>query len=238
MFIWNWLNTRGFLYQSINQKQLTKGLGKNLRFYVGFDPTADSLHIGHLLVLTVVRFLQQNNNTPYIILGGGTGFIGDPSGKTKTRKLINSNTLVANQNALVTQLAKFVDFQGPNAAVVLDNSQWLRKLDFLVFLRDYGGHFSVNKLLTITTFKKRLTENLQLSFLEFSYVLLQAYDFYYLCKNHNVVCQIGGSDQWNNILFGVELIKKKLGIETCGFTLNLLIKSDGEKMGKTTKATI
>lgn len=234
----NFLKSRGYVYQASNFDIVEKELNKGINFYIGFDPTADSLHVGHFLTMMVIKHLQKAGNNPVIVVGGGTGFIGDPSGRSEIRKMIDKKTLKKNCDCLKNQMEKFISFTGPNKAIMVNNADWLFKLNWIEFLREYGICFSVNKMLAADAFKTRFEQESGLSFLEFNYMLMQAYDFYYLYKNHNVTLEIGGSDQWSNILAGIDLIRRKLSKEVQGLTLNLLTKHDGTKMGKTANGAV
>ena len=201
-----------------------------ITFYTGFDPTGNSLHIGHLLPVMAMRWLQKCGNRPLVLVGGGTAMVGDPSGKTEARPISTVETIDANVAALKAQLGRFLDFS-EGKALLVNNADWLRNLKLIDFLRDIGSLFSVPRMLTAESVKIRLETTL--SFLEFSYPLLQSYDFCYLCKNFGCEFQFGGQDQWGNIVAGVELTRRKLGKEVYGATYPLLLKSDGTKFGKT-----
>lgn len=202
-------------------------------FYVGFDPTADSLHVGHILPIIVMAHLQRAGHTPIALMGGGTGMVGDPSGKTELREVLSEKRIAANLDAQKQQLCRFLDFgdDKPNAAVMVNNADWLRGLNYIQFLRDIGIHFTVNRMLAAECFKQRWEKGL--TFLEFNYMLLQAYDFLHLYRRHGCALQIGGSDQWGNILAGCALIRRVEGAEAHGLVVPLLLTSDGRKMGKT-----
>lgn len=236
--IFDFLNSRGFVYQYTNLEQLKKKINQKVSFYIGFDPTADSLHVGHFLTLMVVKHLQQAGNTPVIVIGGATAAIGDPSGRNTMRKMLSNETINKNFDSIKKQMEKFVSFEGENKAIILNNSDWLSNINWIWFLKEFGSLFSVNSMLSTESFKNRLNSETGLSFLEFNYILLQAYDFYFLNKQYNVELQIGGSDQWSNILSGIHLIKRKLNKEVFALTLNLLTKHDGTKMGKTSNGAI
>ncbi len=232
------LKERGYIYQCSNFENVEKELQKGVSFYIGFDPTADSLHIGHFLTMMTIKHLQAAGNNPFLIIGGGTGSVGDPSGRSEIRKLLDRKTIDYNCESLKKQMSKFIRFEGKNKAVMLNNADWLLKINWIDFLREFGICFSVNKMLTADAFKTRFQQESGLSFLEFNYMIMQAYDFYYLNKNYKVIIQLGGSDQWSNILAGADLIRRKLNTDAYALTLNLLTKHDGTKMGKSTSGTI
>ncbi len=226
------LKERGFIKQVVFEEDLYKLLGEEkIKFYVGFDPTADSLHVGHFVALMAMAHLQKAGHTPVILIGGGTAMIGDPSGRTDMRSMLTREDIVHNVNCFRAQMSRFFSFEGENAAFFVDNANWLLNLNYVDFLRDIGSLFSVNRMLTAECFKSRLEKGL--SFLEFNYMLMQAYDFLYLCQNHGVVLQCGGDDQWSNILAGADLIRRKEQKPAYAMTFSLLLKADGEKMGKT-----
>lgn len=209
--------------------------------YIGFDPTADSLHVGHLLQLCMLRRLQLAGHTPIAVAGGGTGLIGDPGGKSEERPLLDEERLRTNLEAIRPQLERFLDFDalGSNSAILVDNSDWLRKLGLLNFLRDIGKHFSVNEMIRRESVTNRLARAEQgISFTEFSYMLLQAYDFLHLFDAHDCRLQLGGSDQYGNILMGVELVRKTRRAEVYGLTSPLVLKADGTKFGKTESGSV
>lgn len=210
--------------------------------YVGIDPTADSLHIGHLVSVMILRHLQNSGHRPISVIGGATGMIGDPSMKSSERNLLDEQTLRHNQNAIKKQLSKFLDFESdaPNAAILLNNYDWMKDYSFLNFVRDIGKHLTVNYMMSKDSVKKRLTgeEKEGMSFTEFTYQLLQGYDFLYLYENHGCKLQMGGSDQWGNITTGVELIRRKVSGESFGLTCPLITKADGGKFGKTEQGNI
>ena len=225
------LRERGFLYQLTDEEAMSKRMSQGpITFYTGFDPTGNSLHIGHLLPVMAMRWLQKCGNRPLVLVGGGTAMVGDPSGKTEARPISTVETIDANVVALKAQLGRYLDFS-EGKALMVNNADWLRGLKLIDFLRDIGSLFSVPRMLTAESVKIRLETTL--SFLEFSYPLLQSYDFYYLCQNYGCEFQFGGQDQWGNIVAGVELTRRKLGKEVFGATYPLLLKSDGTKFGKT-----
>lgn len=236
--IFEFLQKRGFIFQHTNEEELKKELNKGVSFYIGFDPTADSLHVGHFLTMMAIKHLQKAGNKPIILIGGGTGFVGDPSGRNDMRKLIDKETIEHNCNCFKKQMSKFIDFDGENKAIMVNNADWLLSINWIQFLREYGLCFSVNKMLTAEAFKTRFNQEQGLTFLEFNYMLMQAYDYLHLFREHNATLELGGSDQWSNILAGVDLIRRKEGKEVHALTLNLLTKSDGTKMGKTATGAI
>ncbi len=225
------LRQRGFVQQETDPEQLYELLGReSATFYVGIDPTADSLHAGHLLPIMGMAIMQKYGHQPVAIVGGGTAMVGDPSGKTEMRKMLTREQIIENSKKIKKQLEKYLDFSN-GKALMIDNFEWLGQLNYIEFLRDIGCHFSVNKMLTFETYKKRMETGL--SFLEFNYQLLQAYDFYMLYKKYNCVLQMGGDDQWANILAGADLIRRKEGANVYGHTFPLLTTATGAKMGKT-----
>lgn len=225
------LMERGFIAQATHPEELRELFSKErVTFYCGFDPTADSLHVGHFIQFMVMRHLQKLGHRPIILLGGGTGMIGDPSGRTDMRRVMTLKEIDANCEAFKKQAERYIDFSD-DKAICLNNAHWLRELNYLSFLRDYGFHFSVNRMLSAECYKSRL--NTGLSFTEINYLVMQSYDFLYLRRNYNCKVEIGGNDQWSNIIGGVELIRKVDATDAYGVTMNLLTKSDGTKMGKT-----
>ncbi len=227
------LRKRGYIYQTNNEEKLKDALNnKKIKFYLGIDPTADSLHIGHLFSVTLARRLQQMGHTPIIIMGTGTTRVGDPSGRLVERPIMSSEEINNNKNNIIKTLDRFLDFEGSNKAVILYNDDWLGECKFLDFMRDIGIYFNVNEMLRTDSCRTRLEAG-GLSFFEMSYSLLQAYDFYYLFKNHGVTLQIGGADQWSNLLAGINLIKKKESKDALALTSPLLVDANGLKMGKT-----
>lgn len=228
---WDILAERGFIYQSTDADAMRKLLGEGPQtFYVGFDPTGNSLHIGHLLPIMAMRWLQKCGHRPLALVGGGTAMIGDPSGKMEARPIMTVETIDENVRCIQGQLGRFLDF-GEGKAQMVNNAEWLRNLKFLDFLRDIGSLFSVNRMLTAESVKIRLQTSL--SFLEFSYPLLQAFDFNHLCQEHDCRLEFGGQDQWGNIVAGVDLTRRLQQKEVFGATFPLLLKSDGTKFGKT-----
>jgi tyrosyl-tRNA synthetase len=233
------LQWRGLIHQSTEPKELSQQLEKPTVVYAGFDPTADSLHVGSLLPLLMLRRFQQAGHRPVALVGGATGMIGDPSGKTDERQLLSKETLQANVDGIRRQLGHFLDFTGPNAAILVNNFDWMHGFSFLDFLRDVGKNFPINVMLTKDSVKSRLERtDSGLSYTEFSYMLLQAYDFVYLAKHHDCLLQIGGSDQWGNITAGIDLGRRMLSRSLHGLTCPLLTTSDGKKMGKTEKGAV
>ena len=225
------LERRGFVQQITNQASLTDLLNEeSVYFYIGFDPTADSLHVGHLMGIMAMLHMQRYGHRPIAIVGGGTAMIGDPSGKTEMRKMMTREKIEANTQKIKQQLSRYIDF-GPDKAILVDNWEWLGSLNYIQFLRDIGRHFSVNRMLSFETYKRRLDSGL--SFLEFNYQLLQAYDFYMLFKRYGCRLQMGGDDQWANILAGTDLIRRLASVEAYGYTFPLLATASGAKMGKT-----
>ncbi len=225
------LKERGFLYQITDEEAMRKRLDEGpVTFYVGFDPTGNSLHVGHLLPIMAMRWLQKCGNRPIALVGGGTAMVGDPSGKTEARPIMTTDVIDANVKAIQSQLSRFLDFS-EGAARMVNNADWLRNMNLLDFLRIVGSQFSVPRMLSAESVKMRLETTL--SFLEFSYPLLQAYDFCSLSKTYGCDFQFGGQDQWGNIVAGVDLTRKLAGREVYGATVPLLLKSDGTKFGKT-----
>lgn len=231
------LKARGFVKQTVYEEELYEKLGKeSVPFYIGFDPTADSLHVGHFMQLIAMHHMQQAGHKPIILIGGGTAMVGDPSGRTDMRSMMTKETIRHNVECFKTQMSKFVSFEGENAAVIVDNGDWLLDLNYIDFLREIGAHFSVNRMLTAECFKQRLERGL--SFLEFNYMLMQAYDFLVLYRKYGCALELGGDDQWNNILAGANLIRIKEQKPAYAMTFTLLTTSDGKKMGKTAKGAV
>jgi len=234
MKIYEELKFRGITAQATNEKKIENIINnKKIKFYVGCDPTADSLHVGHLVQLFLVSRLQKNGHTPICLFGGGTGFIGDPSGKNSMRKLMPKEQIEYNVECFKKQMSKFLDVSN---IIFVNNADWLCDLNYINFLRDIGTCFSVNKMLAAECYKQRLQEGL--TFFELNYMIMQAYDFLHLNKKYNCILQIGGNDQWSNMIAGVELLRKKNNTEVFALTTNLLTKSDGKKMGKTENGAI
>ena len=230
---------RGYFFQCTNEKNLENVLHrKKIFFYIGFDCTAPSLHVGSLIQIMCLRIFQKFGHTPIVLLGGGTTMVGDPSGKEESRKILSESEINNNIKKIKNIFSKFLNHKGANKVVYVDNKKWLAKLNYIKFLREYGKHFSINKMLTFDSVKLRLDREQSLSFLEFNYMILQAYDFLELFKKNNCILQIGGSDQWGNIINGVELIRKEKQEEAFGLTTPLITTSQGTKMGKTEKGAI
>lgn len=231
------LRERGFIKQVVFEEDLYKLLGsESVSFYIGFDPTADSLHVGHFLALMAMAHMQRAGHKPYALVGGGTGKIGDPSGRTDMRKMLTNEDINHNCERFKVQMSKFLSFEGENAVVMVNNADWLDNLNYIDFLREIGAHFSVNKMLTAECFKKRMEKGL--SFLEFNYMLMQAYDFLYLNRTYGLSLECGGDDQWSNILAGADLIRRKEKKPAFAMTFQLLTTSEGIKMGKTQKGAL
>lgn len=230
------LKARGLIAQSTNEEKIKDLLTNNkIKFYVGFDPTADSLHVGHFVQMIVMSHLQKAGHTPIALFGGGTGMIGDPSGKTDMRKMLSEEQIDHNISCFKKQMSKFIDFSD-NKAIMVNNADWLKDLNYIKFLREVGVHFSINRMLSFECYKQRLERGL--SFFELNYMLMQSYDFYVLNKKYNCIMEIGGDDQWSNIIGGVELVKKKSQKDVYGTTFALLTTSEGKKMGKTEKGAL
>ncbi len=234
------LKYRGFLNQCTDEESLNNKLkSENITFYIGFDCTAKSLHIGSLIQIMVMRLFQKYGHTPIILIGTGTTRIGDPSGKDETRKMLTEDEIKYNADNLKTVFDKYLSFKNENnKALIVNNADWLDKLGYVDFLRDFGKHFTINKMLTFDSVKIRLEREQSLSFVEFNYMIFQAYDFYELNNRNSCTLQIGGSDQWGNIVNGVELIRRVNGKEVYGLTTPLLTNSNGDKMGKTADGAI
>lgn len=230
------LNERGYVAQVTHEEDLRKLLGSSsVTFYIGFDCTADSLHVGHLLTIMAMMHMQRHGHKPIALVGGGTTMVGDPSGKTDMRPMLSREEIKANGQRFRQQLSHFLDF-GPDQAIMVDNADWLLELKYVDVLREIGAHFSVNRMLTAECFKSRLERGL--SFLEFNYMLMQAYDYLELYRRHGCRLQMGGDDQWSNILAGTDLIRRKEGADVYGLTFTLLTTSSGKKMGKTESGAI
>lgn len=230
------LRERGIIDNFTHEKELTELLGKEkVTFYIGFDPTADSLTIGSYLQVMTLAHMQRAGHRPIALMGGGTGFVGDPTGRTELRKMMSPEEIQHNVNCFKAQIERFIDFDN-GRALILDNGDWLRKLNYIEFIRDYGVHFSVNRMLTADSYRTRFEKGL--SFFEFNYMIMQSYDFLHLFREHNCVLQMGGSDQWSNILGGVELIRRIEGKEAFGLTTKLLTLPSGQKMGKSAGGAI
>lgn len=231
------LRDRGYLKQVVYEQDLYKLLSEeSVPFYIGFDPTADSLHVGHFVQLMVMSHMQKAGHKPIILIGGGTGKIGDPSGKSDMRKMMTDEIINHNCECFKKQMSKFLDFEGDNAAVMVNNADWLDSLNYIDFMREIGVYFSVNKMLTAECYKARMEKGL--TFLEFNYMLMQAYDFLHLFRTHGCLLECGGDDQWSNILAGADLIRRKEGKAAFAMTFRLLTTSEGKKMGKTEKGAV
>lgn len=225
------LKARGLIAQTTNEDEISKLVNEGrATFYIGFDPTADSLHVGHFMALCLMKRLQMAGNKPIALVGGGTGMIGDPSGRTDLRKMMTVETIDHNCNHFREQMSRFIEF-GEGKALMVNNADWLRDLNYMEFIRDIGPHFSVNNMLRAECYKNRMEKGL--SFLEFNYMILQSYDFYMLYQKYGCNMQFGGDDQWSNMLGGTELIRRKLGKDAHAMTITLLLNSEGKKMGKT-----
>ncbi len=237
MKIYEELVARGLIAQVTDEPEIKELINNGkAKFYIGFDPTADSLHVGHFMALCLMKRLQMAGNQPVVLLGGGTGYIGDPSGRTDMRSMMSPETIQHNCDCFKKQMERFIDFEGENAAIVVNNADWLLKLNYIEVLREVGSCFSVNNMLRAECYKQRMERGL--SFLEFNYMIMQSYDFYYLFKNYGCNMQFGGDDQWSNMLGGTELIRKKLGKDAYAMTITLLMNSEGKKMGKTAKGAV
>jgi tyrosyl-tRNA synthetase len=231
------LRARGFVQQVTHPDRLRQRLGsERLTFYIGYDPTARSLHIGSLLTIMAMAHMQRAGHRPLVIVGGGTAMIGDPSGRTEMRQMLSQDTIAQNVQALRAQLQRYLALEGDNGAIIVNNADWLAELKYIDFLRDIGRHFSVNRMLTFEAYKQRLETGL--SFLEFNYQLLQAYDFLVLFQRYGCVLQIGGDDQWGNLVAGVDLIRRVADGEAFAMTFPLLATASGQKMGKTAAGAI
>ena len=237
MKIYEELVERGLIAQVTDEAEIKEliNTGK-AKFYIGFDPTADSLHVGHFMALCLMRRLQLAGNTPVVLIGGGTGHIGDPSGRTDMRSMMTKETIDYNCDCFKKQMSKFINFEGDNGAIFVNNADWLLELNYVELLREVGACFSVNNMLRAECYKQRMEKGL--SFLEFNYMIMQSYDFYYLFKKYGCNMQFGGDDQWSNMLGGTELIRKKLGKDAYAMTITLLMNSEGKKMGKTAKGAV
>ena len=231
------LKQRGYVEQVTFEEELRKMLDKeSIPFYIGFDPTADSLHVGHFVSMMVASYMQKAGHKPIILIGGGTVNIGDPSGKTDMRKMLTKEVIEHNVEAFKKQLAKFVSFEGENAAIIVNNADWLTDLNFIQFMRDIGSLFTINKMLAAECYKARKDSGL--TFFEMGYMLMQSYDFLYLHDQYKCKLQMGGNDQWSNILGGVDLIRKIGHEDSFGLTFKLLTTKEGKKMGKTEKGAL
>ena len=230
------LKARGLIAQVTNEEEISKMINEGKAvFYIGFDPTADSLHVGHFMALCLMKRLQMAGNRPIALIGGGTGYIGDPSGRTDMRSMMTPETIQHNCDCFKKQMERFIEF-GEGKAQMVNNADWLMKLNYIELLRDVGACFSVNNMLRAECYKQRMEKGL--SFLEFNYMIMQSYDFYYLFQHYGCNMQFGGDDQWSNMLGGTELIRRKLGKDAHAMTITLLLNSEGKKMGKTQKGAV
>ena len=236
MEIYEELKARGLIAQVTNEDEIRElvNAGK-ATFYIGFDPTADCLHVGHFMALCLMKRLQMAGNKPVVLIGGGTGYVGDPSGRTDMRSMMTPETIQHNCDCFKKQMERFIEF-GPDKAIMVNNADWLLKLNYIDLLRDVGACFSVNNMLRAECYKQRMEKGL--SFLEFNYMIMQSYDFYHLFKHYGCNMQFGGDDQWSNMLGGTELIRKKLGKDAYAMTITLLLNSEGKKMGKTQSGAV
>jgi len=236
MTLYEELVARGLIAQVTDEEQVSQLINEGkATFYIGFDPTADSLHVGHFMALCLMKRLQMAGNRPIALIGCGTAMIGDPSGRTDMRSMMTEETIQHNCDCFKKQMERFIEF-GPDKAMMVNNADWLMKLNYVDFIREIGGCFSVNNMLRAECFKQRMEKGL--SFLEFNYMPMQSYDFYYLYQNYNCNLQFGGNDQWSNMLGGTELIRRKLGKDAHAMTITLLLNSEGKKMGKTAKGAV
>ncbi len=231
MQIYEELQARGLLAQVTNEKEIRDMINAGkATFYIGFDPTADSLHVGHFMALCLMKRLQMAGNKPIALLGGGTGMIGDPSGKTDMRQMLTPETIQHNIDCFKVQMSRFIEF-GDDKAIMVNNADWIMDLNYIELLREVGAHFSVNRMLAAECYKQRMERGL--TFLEFNYMIMQAYDFFVLYQKYGCNMEFGGDDQWSNMLAGTELIRRKLGKDAHAMTITLLLNSEGKKMGKT-----
>ncbi len=236
MKIYEELVARGLIAQVTNEEEIKKMVNEGKAvFYIGFDPTADSLHVGHFMALCLMKRLQMAGNKPIALIGGGTGMVGDPSGRTDMRQMMTTETIEHNCECFKKQMSRFIDFSDGKAMMV-NNAEWLLDLNYIDFLREVGPHFSVNNMLRAECYKQRMEKGL--SFLEFNYMLMQSYDFYELFRRYGCNMQFGGDDQWSNMLGGTELIRRKLGKDAHAMTITLLLNSEGKKMGKTQSGAV
>ena len=236
MSVFDELKARGMIAQMTNEEKIRDLMeNQKIKFYIGFDPTADSLHVGHFVQIMVMAHMQRAGHVPIALFGGGTGMIGDPSGKTDMRKMLTKETILHNIDCFQKQMSKLVDFSDGKALMV-NNAAWLLNLNYIEFLREVGVHFSVNRMLAAECYKQRLERGL--SFFELNYMIMQSYDFLVLSREYDCQLEFGGDDQWSNIIGGVELNRRMDGREVCGMTFNLLQTSDGRKMGKTEKGAV
>ncbi|MBE6693327.1 MAG: tyrosine--tRNA ligase [Ruminococcaceae bacterium] len=236
MKIYDELVARGLIAQVTDEAQIKDLINEGKAvFYIGFDPTADSLHVGHFMALCLMKRLQMAGNRPIVLIGGGTAMIGDPSGRTDMRQMMTPETIQHNCDCFYKQMSRFIDF-GEGKAIMVNNADWLMNLNYIDVLRDVGACFSVNRMLTAECYKQRMEKGL--SFLEFNYMIMQSYDFYHLYQHYDCNMQFGGDDQWSNMLGGTELIRRKLGKDAYAMTITLLLNSEGKKMGKTQSGAV
>ena len=236
MGIYEELQARGLIAQVTDEAEIRDLINNGgARFYIGFDPTADSLHVGHFMALCLMKRLQMAGNKPVVLIGGGTGYIGDPSGRSDMRNMLTPEMIQHNCDCFKKQMEKFIEF-GEDKAIMVNNADWLLSLNYIDLLRDVGACFSVNNMLRAECYKQRMEKGL--SFLEFNYMIMQSYDFYHLHKTYGCNMQFGGDDQWSNMLGGTELIRKKTGDDAYAMTITLLLNSEGKKMGKTAKGAV
>ncbi len=236
MTVFEELKARGLLAQLTDEEEIKELINNGkATFYIGFDPTADSLHVGHFMALCLMKRLQMAGNKPIALIGGGTAMIGDPSGRTDMRTMMTKETIAHNVECFKKQMSRFIDFS-EGKALLVNNADWLLELNYVELLRDVGAHFSVNRMLTAECYKQRMEKGL--SFLEFNYMIMQSYDFLSLFQNYGCNMQFGGDDQWSNMLGGTELIRRKLGKDAYAMTITLLLNSEGKKMGKTQKGAV
>ena len=236
MGIYEELQARGLIAQVTNEPEIREMVNNGkATFYIGFDPTADSLHVGHFMALCLMKRLQMAGNRPVVLVGGGTGYIGDPSGRSDMRSMMTPETIQHNCDCFKKQMERFIDF-GEGKAIMVNNADWLLKLNYIELLREVGACFSVNNMLRAECYKQRMEKGL--SFLEFNYKIMQSYDFYYLFQHYGCNMQFGGDDQWSNMLGGTELIRRKLGKDAHAMTITLLMNSEGKKMGKTASGAV
>lgn len=236
MNVYDTLKERGYIAQVTHEEEIKKLLAKEkVTFYIGFDPTADSLHVGHFLGMMVMAHMQRAGHRPICLVGGGTGTVGDPSGRTDMRKMLTDEDIEHNCKCFQKQMQRFIDFSDDKALIV-NNGEWLRKLNYIELLRDVGPHFSVNRMLAAECYKQRMEKGL--TFLEFNYMIMQAYDFMELNRRYDCKIEMGGDDQWSNIIAGVELLRRKYEKPAYGLTFTLLTTSEGKKMGKTAKGAL
>ena len=236
MQLYDELKARGLIAQVTNEKEISEMINNGkATFYIGFDPTADSLHVGHFMALCLMKRMQMAGNKPIALIGGGTAMIGDPSGRTDMRSMMTVETIQHNCDCFKKQMSRFIDFS-EGKALMVNNADWLMDLNYIDVLREVGAHFSVNRMLTAECYKQRMEKGL--SFLEFNYMIMQSYDFYTLFQKYGCNMEFGGDDQWSNMLGGTELIRRKLGKDAYAMTINLLLNSEGKKMGKTQSGAV